>query len=103
MQNSRLSSIVQNLLAHHETRASIQLVVGELVLDEEQLQNEWKELTASTPIAKTKLNIRIVPAEQQCMWCFLVYSPNKKETVCPQCRSVGAKILSGEEFYLEAD
>ena len=103
MKNLRLSSIAQDLLARKTTRETIQLAVGELILDEAQLQNEWVELTKQTPLAKTKLNIRIIPAKQQCMWCFLVYHPNKKETACPQCRSVGAKILSGEEFYLEED
>jgi Zn finger protein HypA/HybF involved in hydrogenase expression len=37
------------------------------------------------------------------MVCFLKYHPGDKETACPQCKSVGAKILSGEEFYLELD
>jgi Zn finger protein HypA/HybF involved in hydrogenase expression len=103
MKNLRLSSIIQSLLAQKTERASIQLAVGELVLDPPQLLSEWSELTKHTPLAKTKLNIRIIPAEQQCMWCFLIYHPTKKETACPQCRSVGAKILSGEEFYLESD
>ncbi|MBI2334098.1 MAG: hydrogenase maturation nickel metallochaperone HypA [Chloroflexi bacterium] len=103
MKNSRLSSIVQQLLAQESPRESIQLAVGELLHNEAQLQTEWAELTKRTPLAKTKLNVRIIPAEQQCMWCFLIYRPQQKETACPQCRSVGAKILSGEEFYLEED
>jgi Zn finger protein HypA/HybF involved in hydrogenase expression len=54
-------------------------------------------------LEKTNLSIQIVRAEQQCMVCFLVYHPNEKETACPQCKSVGAKIIKGEEFYFELD
>jgi Zn finger protein HypA/HybF involved in hydrogenase expression len=42
------------------------------------------------------------PAEQQCMVCFQKYHPLNKETSCPNCGSVGAKIIAGEEFYLES-
>ena len=35
------------------------------------------------------------------MWCFLVYRPKQGETQCPQCGSVGAKIIHGEELQLD--
>jgi len=47
------------------------------------------------------LIIRRVSAEQQCMTCFEKYHPARAEVSCPNCGSVGAKIISGEEFYLE--
>ena len=101
MKYPRLSAIVQDLLARSAQRESINLAVGELILEESQLYKEWTDLTSSTFLAGTKLNIRAVPAEQQCMWCFFVYRPAGGGTTCPQCGSVGAKILHGEEFYLE--
>lgn len=83
---------------------NINIVLGQLhMLSEEELRSQWQELVKDGPLEKTELNIRIVRAEQQCMVCFLIYHPNEKETACPQCKSVGAKILSGEEFYLELD
>lgn len=103
MKNSRLSTIVRNLLAQDSRRDFVRLAVGELVFDETQLQTEWDDLTKQTPLSETKLNLRIIPAEQQCMWCFFVYRPAKGETRCPQCRSVGAKIVHGEEFFLEEE
>jgi len=103
MKNSKLSVIVQSLLTKEEKRKTIHLAVGELNADEEFLQQEWGRLTSSTPLETAELNIRIIQAQQQCMWCFHVYRPIRGETKCPQCRSVGAKILSGEEFYLEED
>jgi Zn finger protein HypA/HybF involved in hydrogenase expression len=98
----RLSSIVQQILRSSHLPDTVHIVAGELTFSENQIHEQWRELVSQTPLAKTKLNIRIIPAEQQCMVCFLKYHPNEKETACPQCRSVGAKILSGEEFYLES-
>lgn len=81
---------------------NISIAVGELVpFDESNLRAQWHELVKNTDLEKIKLNIRIIPAEQQCMVCFLKYHPVEKETACPQCKSVGAKIISGEEFYLD--
>jgi Zn finger protein HypA/HybF involved in hydrogenase expression len=36
------------------------------------------------------------------MVCFEKYHPLNGEISCPNCGSVGAKILAGEEFYLES-
>ena len=44
----------------------------------------------------------IFNAEIQCMACFIKYQPLDGRIHCPQCGSVGAKILSGEEFYFES-
>jgi len=80
----------------------IQIAVGELTeYDESQLIKQWKKLVTDTPLANKALNIHIIRARQQCMVCFLVYHPKQKETACPQCGSMGAKILAGEEFHLE--
>jgi Zn finger protein HypA/HybF involved in hydrogenase expression len=36
------------------------------------------------------------------MACFEKYHPVLVEISCPRCGSVGAKIIAGEEFYLES-
>jgi Zn finger protein HypA/HybF involved in hydrogenase expression len=36
------------------------------------------------------------------MACFTKYRPVNGEVSCPNCGGVGAKIISGEEFYLES-
>lgn len=101
MKTAKLSQIVQTLLAQNTARERVQIAVGALVFNESQLHTEWQRLTSNTSLAEVPLHIRIIPASQQCMWCFHIYQPHNDETTCPQCRSVGAKILSGEEFYLE--
>ncbi|MBL8100837.1 MAG: hydrogenase maturation nickel metallochaperone HypA [Anaerolineales bacterium] len=96
----RLVAIYQQVL--HKPVKNISIALGELIsLDESNLRAQWHELVKNTPLEKKSLTIRIIPAEQQCMVCFLKYHPKQKETACPQCKSVGAKIISGEEFYLE--
>lgn len=81
---------------------TISIAVGDLIpLDESDIQAQWHELVKNTALEQIPLTIRIIPAEQQCMVCFLKYHPKQKETACPQCKSVGAKIISGEEFYLD--
>ena len=82
----------------------VHVALGELVpLTEEQLRIQWHELVKDTSLATSKLNVRIIPAEQQCMVCFEKYHPSNKETACPICMSTGAKILAGEEFYVETN
>ena len=97
----RLSSIIDHLLKRPRRAVSINIAVGELALyTEDEIQAQWSSLVQDTYLAKTKLTIQHISAQQQCMVCFQKYKPLNKETSCPYCGSVGAMILAGEEFYL---
>jgi hydrogenase nickel incorporation protein HypA/HybF len=79
------------------------LVVGEISsYVDESVQFYWDEISKGTIAAGAKLHFRHVDAEMQCMACFAKYYPHSGEIFCPNCGSRGAKILGGEEFYLEA-
>ncbi|MBM3125575.1 MAG: hydrogenase maturation nickel metallochaperone HypA [Chloroflexi bacterium] len=81
----------------------IQIALGELFpLDENQFRAQWTDLIRDTNLANVELRLRIIPAEQQCMVCFEKYHPVRGGTSCPNCASVGAKILAGEECHLES-
>ncbi len=96
----RLLSLVEKI----SPSKTIHIALGELVpLTEEQLRIQWNDLVKDTPLADSILNVRMIPAEQQCMVCFEKYHPVNKETACPICMSTGAKILAGEEFYIETN
>jgi Zn finger protein HypA/HybF involved in hydrogenase expression len=98
-----LTSIIDNLLRQSTHAASVSIAVGELIIfNEEEIHAQWSQLVSDTPLAQSRLTIRRILAEQQCMVCFEKYRPLDKETSCPQCGSVGAKILAGEECYLES-
>jgi Zn finger protein HypA/HybF involved in hydrogenase expression len=82
---------------------SLQLAIGELSeLDRETIRKDWAELSRGSPAERARLQFRSVKAEVQCMACFMKYHPSDGKIHCPYCGSYGAKILSGEEFYLES-
>ncbi len=99
----RLSSIINHLLQQSTRVTSVDIAVGELIIfNEEEIQIQWSKLVSETDLSQTGLTIHRISAEQQCMVCFEKYHPLNRETSCPYCGSVGAKILAGEEFYLES-
>ena len=83
--------------------ANIYIVMGELsTMVDDSIQFYWDMIAEGTIAHGAKLHFRRVPAELQCMACFTKYNPKEKELVCPNCGSVGVKIIAGEEFSLEA-
>ncbi len=79
------------------------IVVGEIsTYTDDSVQFYWDEITRGTVAEGSRLHFRHVPAELQCMTCSTTYRPEAGEIVCPKCGSAGARIESGEEFYLEA-
>jgi hydrogenase nickel incorporation protein HypA/HybF len=81
---------------------SLQLALGEISeLDQSSIQQHWDELSKGTPAERAQLHFRSIKAEVQCMACFQKYHPLDGKIHCPYCGSYGAKVLSGEEFYLE--
>jgi hydrogenase nickel incorporation protein HypA/HybF len=81
----------------------LHLAIGEIAeIDQNAIQDHWSELSKSTPAEGAQLHFRVIPAEAQCMSCFRKYRPENGKIHCSNCGSVGAKIISGEEFYLES-
>ena len=82
---------------------NLYLVVGEIsTYTNDSVQFYWDDLSKGTLAEGAVLHFRPVQTEAQCMSCFTKYHPIEGEIVCPNCRGVGAKILAGEEFYMEA-
>ena len=99
--------LTQVLLKALESNAgrikSLQLALGELSeLEPPSIQKHWDELSRGTSAEQAQLQFRSIQGEVQCMACFAKYHPRDGEIHCPQCGSYGAKILAGEEFYLES-
>jgi hydrogenase nickel incorporation protein HypA/HybF len=89
--------------AHAQRITDVHLVMGELSTNvDDSVQFYWDIIARETIAEGAKLHFRRVPAELQCMACFTKYHPAGGELVCPQCGSVGVKIISGEEFSVEA-
>jgi hydrogenase nickel incorporation protein HypA/HybF len=91
--------------AERQTSHIIQLhlALGEMSgYVEDSVQFYWDEISKGTIAEGATLNFRHVPPECQCMACFTKYAPLNEEIRCPACGSAGAKVLAGEEFFLEA-
>jgi len=99
-----INNIIQNAASNGlHGKIYIHLTLGELSdVDPQTFHYQWTELVYGTPLEHAQLNIRLIPAEVQCMACFSKYRPVNKKILCPHCGSFGAKILSGEEFRLES-
>ena len=101
-------SILKIVLRHAEQAGAkrvdaIHLIVGELSTNvDESVQFYWDIIARDTIAEGATLHFRRVPAELQCIACFTKYHPGSGELVCPKCGSVGAKIIAGEEFSVEA-
>ncbi|HEX9331257.1 MAG TPA: hydrogenase maturation nickel metallochaperone HypA [Anaerolineales bacterium] len=101
------SILTKALLTARESNAkrikSLQLAIGEISeLDQNLIQFHWDEISRGTLAEQGQLRFRLINAEVQCMACFMKYHPLNGKIHCPHCGSYGAKILSGEEFYLES-
>jgi hydrogenase nickel incorporation protein HypA/HybF len=78
-------------------------VIGDIsTYTADSIQGAWEVLARGTTGEGARLHFRNVDAELQCMVCFTKYCPAGGEVLCPACGSVGAKILAGEEFYMES-
>lgn len=82
---------------------SLQLALGEISeIDPASVQSHWERISKGTPAERSELHFRFIKAEVQCMACFMKYHLLDGKIHCPYCGSYGAKVLSGEEFYLES-
>jgi Zn finger protein HypA/HybF involved in hydrogenase expression len=80
----------------------VQIAYGEICeFDQDTVKTQWAELGKGTPLEQAQLRFRLINAEVQCMSCFKKYHPVNGIIHCANCGSFGAKILSGEEFYVE--
>jgi hydrogenase nickel incorporation protein HypA/HybF len=101
------SILAKALLRARESNAkrikTVHLAIGEIAeLDQNSIPRHWEENTKGTPVARARLHFRSITANVQFMSCFMEYQPIDEKIHCPHCGSYGAKVLSGEEFYLES-
>lgn len=105
--NATQSVLTKALLKGRESNAksikSLQLAIGEISeLNQNSIRQHWDELSRGTLAERAQLHFRLIKAEVQCMACFVKYYPVNGKIHCPYCGSYGAKVLSGEEFFLES-
>ena len=79
------------------------LVIGQLssVVDD-SVQFYWDIIAKDTQAEGANLHFKRIPTEILCLNCNHQYYPEDNSMACPNCESIKVKIISGEEFYLEA-
>jgi hydrogenase nickel incorporation protein HypA/HybF len=88
---------------HAQRITHLYLAIGNMSsFVDDSVQFYWDEISKGTLAEGAVLHFRHVPTELQCMACFTKYEPADDEIRCPSCGSGGAKVLAGEEFFLEA-
>ena len=105
-------SVTESLLkiaVEHAEKANAQrvtdlhIVIGDLAsMVDDSIQFYWDIIARDTIAEQATLHFRRVPAELQCNTCSKNYQPTDKELICPDCHGIGAKIIAGEEFFLES-
>jgi hydrogenase nickel incorporation protein HypA/HybF len=99
-----LEKALEKAASEHAARiTNVYVVVGEIsTYSDDSVQFYWDEISKGTIAEGAELHFRHVGAELQCMACFTRYRPDATEILCPSCGGTGAKIIAGEEFYMEA-
>lgn len=105
-------SIVESLLAlalknAEQAKASkilrIYLVVGELsgVL-EEAVNFYFSFLSRDTIAAQASLFFTRTPAQLRCRNCNTIFTPEKFDLHCPNCKEQQVEIVAGRELYIDS-
>lgn len=101
-------SILEISLRHAEQAnsqrvVSIYLVIGQMAtIIDDSVQFYWDMIAKGTIAEGAELKFRRIPIVLQCQECLLQYSPGEEDFKCPDCGSNNIKIISGQEFFLEA-
>jgi hydrogenase nickel incorporation protein HypA/HybF len=101
-------SILKIALQHAEKAdarriTDLHIVMGELAtMVDDSIQFYWEIIAKDTIAEKAILHFRRVLAELQCSSCFEKYHPASGDLICPKCGGAGAKVIAGDELYVEA-
>jgi hydrogenase nickel incorporation protein HypA/HybF len=83
--------------------SNLYLVIGQLAsIVDDSVQFYWDIISKGTIAEGAMLHFRRVPATLACMECNHQYTPGKNGYSCPNCKSEHVKVISGEEFFMEA-
>lgn len=81
---------------------AVHLVVGDLSsIVDDSVQFYWDIVSEGTAAEGARLHFRRIPTELLCQQCKCQYRLSEDLT-CPNCGSSDIRIVSGQEFYLEA-
>jgi hydrogenase nickel incorporation protein HypA/HybF len=101
-------SILEISLRHAKKANAIRvtnlyLVIGQLAsIVDDSVQFYWDIISKGTLADGAVLHFRRLPTTLVCLECNHQYTPGKDGFSCPNCKSDRIKVISGEEFFMEA-
>lgn len=83
--------------------SNLYLVVGQLSsIVDDSVQFYWDIISKGTVAEGAKLHFHRKSVELYCKECAHQFTPIGDDLSCPNCGSIQIKVISGEEFFLEA-
>lgn len=91
----------ENKKAKAVTKVKIQ--VGEAtVVEDSSLRFCFKELSKKTLAQGASLQIKKVPVRYRCPSCKKIFVLKNLDFLCPSCRVVSLRVVSGQELLVES-
>ena len=82
---------------------NLYLVIGQFAsIVDDSVQFYWDIISKETIAEGAMLHFKRLPATLCCLDCNQQYNPGSDGFGCPNCKSNHVKIVSGDEFYMEA-
>ena len=89
--------------AHASKITNLYLVIGQLAsIVDDSVQFYWDIVAKDTLAEGAVLHFRRLPATLMCLDCTHEFNPGNDGFFCPECKSERVKVVSGDEFYMEA-
>lgn len=101
-------SILEIALRHAQkanaTRIThLYLVIGQLAtIVDESVQFYWDIISKETMAEGAQLHFERLPATLSCLDCEHQYTLAGDDFACPRCSSEHVKVVSGDEFFMQA-
>lgn len=81
----------------------IRLVIGDLSsIVDDSVQFYFDFLSQNTLAAGAKLEFERVPTMVTCSACEHTWEPSTVDWTCPQCAQMQARVVAGQEFYVDS-
>jgi hydrogenase nickel incorporation protein HypA/HybF len=82
---------------------NLYLVIGQLAsIVDDSVQFYWDIVSNGTIADGAILHFKRLPATLECLDCTHQYTPANNGFSCPACDSDRIKVISGDEFFMEA-
>jgi hydrogenase nickel incorporation protein HypA/HybF len=82
---------------------NLYLVIGQLAsIVDDSVQFYWDIISKDTIAEGAQLHFRRLPAKLACLDCDNQYTPIDGGFSCPNCTGQHVKVISGDEFFMEA-